>query len=100
MSDSLQIPDWLKEQVIDKYNSGVSHIFILHFNVNDYFAAQSRYLTLPEILLELCIQREIVGTYNYPAGLKLAAPEMETKFRRLAGVGSREFLPGGANQNL
>src|SRR5262245_16682603 len=100
MSDPVKIPDWLKQQVIDKFNSGVSQIFVLHFNVGDYFAVQDRFLTLQEMLNELCSQRELVCTYQYPSGLHFAGQDMEAKFRRLAGMGTREPLPAGSNQNL
>lgn len=100
MSDPVQIPAWLKEKVVDKFNSGVSQVFVLHFNVGDYFAVQDRFLTLQEMLLELTSQREVVTTYQYPSGLSFAQPEMETRFRRLAAVSSRDALPAGAHQNL
>lgn len=100
MSDPVQIPGWLKQQVIDKFNSGVSQIFVLHFNVGDYFAVQDRFLTLQEMLNELCSQREIVCTYQYPSGLHFSGQDMEGKFRRLTGMGSRDSLPAASNQNL
>lgn len=100
MTDAVQIPGWLKEKVVDKFNSGVSQVFILHFNVGDYFPVQDRFLTLQEMLLELCSQREIVCTYQYPSGLNFLQPDMEAGFRRLAAMSSREPLPAGANQNL
>ncbi len=100
MSDFYRIPGWLKEKVIDRFNSGVSHIFVLHFNVSDYFPVQDQFLTLQEMLNELCAQREIVATYNYPSGLQFAKPEMDAKFRRLVAISSREPLPAGTHQNL
>jgi transitional endoplasmic reticulum ATPase len=100
MADLVQIPNWLKEKVIDRFNSGVSHIFILHFNVSDYFSVQDRFISLQEMLNELCSQREIVCTYQYPSGLNFLRPEMEARFRRLAGLGTRDLLPAGPNQNL
>ena len=100
MADLVQIPNWLKEKVIDRFNSGVSHIFILHFNVSDYFSVQDRFISLQEMLNELCSQREIVCTYQYPSGLNFLKPEMEARFRRLAGLGTRDPLPAGPNQNL
>ncbi|HSE43684.1 MAG TPA: ATP-binding protein [Acidobacteriota bacterium] len=100
MTDLVQIPAWLKEKVIDRFNSGVSHIFIPHFNVSDYFAVQDRFIPLQDMLNELCSQREIVCTYQYPSGLNFAKPEMEARFRRIAGLGSRDPLPAGPNQNL
>ncbi|PWT89741.1 MAG: hypothetical protein C5B54_08415, partial [Acidobacteria bacterium] len=100
MSDPVQIPNWLKEKVIDKFNSGVSHIFILHFNVGDYFPVQDRFVTLQELLSELCGQREIVVTYQYPSGFQFQKAEMEPRFRRLAAMGSRDPFPGSANQSL
>jgi hypothetical protein len=100
MDDPVQIPGWLKEKVIDKYNSGVSQIFIQHFNVGDYFPVQDRFLDLQEMLYELCSQREIVCTYQYPSGLRFLKPEMESKFRRLAGLTARESLPSSSSQSL
>lgn len=100
MADPVQIPSWLREKVIDKFNSGVSQVFVLHFNVGDYFPVQDRFVPLQEMLLELCSQRDIVATYQYPSGLSFAQPDMESRFRRLAAVGSRDPLPTGAHQNL
>ena len=100
MQDVVQIPKWLKEKVIDRFNSGVSHIFILHFNISDYFPVQDRFVALQEMLEELCSQRDILSTYQYPSGLQFAAPDMDARFRRLAGMGSREPLPGGPHQSL
>lgn len=100
MSDPVQIPAWLKERIVDKFNSGVSQIFILHFNVSDYFAVQDRFLDLQEMLNEMSAQREIVCTYQYPSGLRFLKPEMESKFRRLAGLTAREPLPSSSSQSL
>ena len=100
MQDVVQIPPWLKEKVIDRFNSGVSHIFILHFNISDYFPVQDRFVPLHEMLEELCSQRDLLTTYQYPSGLQFGKPEMEAKFRRLAGLGPRELLPTGAHQSL
>lgn len=100
MSDPVQVPGWLKQQVIDKFNSGVSQIFVLHFNVGDYFPVQDRFLTLQEMLTELCSHREIVCTYQYPSGMHFSRDDMETRFRRLAGMGTRDPIPAGSNQNL
>lgn len=100
MTDPVQIPSWLKEKVVDKFNSGVSQVFVLHFNVSDYFAVQDRFLTLQETLLELCSQRDVVCTYQYPSGLNFPQPDMEPRFRRLASMSSREPMPAGAHQNL
>jgi transitional endoplasmic reticulum ATPase len=100
MSDQIQIPTWLKEKVIDKFNSGVSHIFILHFNVGDYFSVQDRFIPLTEMLNELCSQREIVATYQYPSGLQFLKPEMEAKFRRLAGVALRDQFSASPQHSL
>ncbi len=100
MSDPVQIPSWLKEKVIDRFNSGVSHIFVLHFNISDYFPVQDRFVTLTEMLNELCSQRDVVCTYQYPSGLQFLKPEMEATFRRLAGMSSREPMPAGPHQSL
>jgi len=100
MQDVVQIPGWLKEKVIDRFNSGVSHIFILHFNISDYFPVQDRFVSLQEMLEELCSQREILCTYQYPSGLQFGKPDMDARFRRISGLNSREHLPTGPNQNL
>lgn len=100
MSDSVHIPSWLKEKVVSRYNSGVSHIFILHFNISDYFPVQDRFVTLQEMLEELCSQREIFCTYQYPSGLFFSKAEVEAKFRRFVGIGSREHLPTSPHSNL
>lgn len=100
MSDPVYIPSWLKEKVIDKFNSGVSHIFVLHFNVGDYFPVQDGFLNLQEMLGALCSQREIVCTYQYPSGFRFLTPEMEARFRRLAGMSARDPMPGSANLSL
>jgi ATP-dependent 26S proteasome regulatory subunit len=100
MQDVVQIPGWLKEKVIDRFNSGVSHIFILHFNISDYFPVQNRFVSLQDMLEELCSQREILCTYQYPSGLQFGQPDMDAKFRRLSGLNSREHLPAGPHQNL
>jgi ATP-dependent 26S proteasome regulatory subunit len=100
MQDVVQIPAWLKEKVVDRFNSGVSHIFILHFNISDYFPVQDRFVPLQEMLTELCSQRDIFATYQFPSGLQFLTPEMDQKFRRLTGLGSRENLPSGPHQSL
>ena len=100
MQDVVQIPNWLKEKVIDRFNSGVSHIFILHFNISDYFPVQDRFIPLQDMLQELCSQRDILTTYQYPSGLQFETTEMDAKFRRLAGLGTREHLPSGPHQSL
>ncbi len=100
MQDVVQIPLWLKEKVIDRYNSGVSHIFILHFNISDYFPVQDRFIPLQDMLEELCSQREILCTYQYPSGLQFAKSEMDARFRRYSGLASRDHLPAGSHQSF
>src|SRR5207249_8354824 len=100
MSDEVLIPEWLKEKVIDRFNSGVSQIFVLHFNISDYFPVQDRFLNLTDLLYELCGQRDIVCAYQYPSGLTFLKPDMEARFRRLTGLNSREHLPASSNMNL
>jgi transitional endoplasmic reticulum ATPase len=97
MSDPVQIPSWLKERVVDRYVSGVSHIFILHFNISDYFPVQDRFVTLQEMLEELCSRRDILSTYQYPSGLHFPSQEVELRFRRLVGLNAREHLPASSN---
>jgi ATP-dependent 26S proteasome regulatory subunit len=100
MQDTVQIPQWLKENVIDRFNSGVSHIFILHFNISDYFPVQDRFVPLQDMVEELCSQREILSTYQYPSGLQFPKPEVDAKFRRFSGLTTRENLPSGPHQSL
>ena len=85
---------------MDRFNSGVSHIFVLHFNISDYFPVQDRFIPLQDMLEELCSERDLLCTYQFPSGLQFASLEMDAKFRRLAGLGSRETIPGGPHQSL
>jgi ATPases of the AAA+ class len=100
MSDEVLIPEWLKEKVIDRFNSGVSQIFVLHFNISDYFPVQDRFVNLTDLLYELCGQRDLVCTYQYPSGLIFLKSDMEARFRRFTGLNSRDHLPASSNMNL
>ncbi|MBI5077598.1 ATP-binding protein [Candidatus Falkowbacteria bacterium] len=74
-------PVWLDE-VFEKTQAGLGHIFTLSGNVFDWQKDQrGNYLSLAQYLEQVFEQREIFMYYSISAGLQFAKLEMEKLFR-------------------
>ena len=49
---SVATPAWAQE-LLDKLQAGVASLFLLHFNIGDYFPLEGRYVPLREYLANL-----------------------------------------------
>lgn len=78
--------NWVDE-LSEKYGSGVAHAFIIHFNVQDYI---EKAVSLRQYLSKMWAKKEIVVFYNCSSGFSFAEPEMETSFKKIAGLNSQE----------
>jgi AAA+ superfamily predicted ATPase len=81
----LRIPPWLG-QVLDRYQAGASHLFLLHGNVRDVHPFGDDYLTVGEGLKRLLARREAVAFYDVSSGLTFPDPAREKAVRRALGL--------------
>jgi transitional endoplasmic reticulum ATPase len=72
-------PAWVQE-LQSKYVAGVSHAFILYFNVADYVVPGASMRTY---LAKLMAGRKIVAFYNRSDGITFALPSMRDEFVKL-----------------
>ncbi len=84
MTDQAKTPSWVTD-VLNKYQDGVAHAFVLHFNVSDYVIPG---MGLRQYLSEVMKNRDVVLFYNRSEGITFATPSMETKFREVSSLTS------------
>jgi len=82
-----KVPDWAKEMV-SKFRSGVSHMFLLSLNVADYVKKQSGdedvYVSVKRYIVEELLRScRIVLFYDVGEGIKFPDKKMEEEFRFL-----------------
>lgn len=83
--------DWLKE-LITYYGTGLSHFFVLHFNVHDHFLLnQKRVVTLEDYLYEIFVKKqgyELFLPYSLSSGFRQKSQQdreaLRSTFRSLA----------------
>jgi SpoVK/Ycf46/Vps4 family AAA+-type ATPase len=96
---ALQLPAWLAKGVVERYQSGGSHLFLLHGNVRDLQPFGEEYLPLGEGLARLAGRRAVVVSYDVSSGLSFPDKEREATFRRVLGIKAR-ILPSDPTQAL
>lgn len=87
-----KVPDWAKE-MISKFRSGVSHMFLLSLNVGDITkkSADDGYLSVKRyIVQELLPSVRIVVFYDVGDGIQFASKKMEEDFRCLTIQDAKE----------
>jgi ATP-dependent 26S proteasome regulatory subunit len=81
----LRTPPWLGP-VLERYQAGASHVFLLHGNVRDLQPFGEDYVPLAEGLRDLCDRRAIVVSYDVSAGLSFPDAAREKEFRKALGM--------------
>lgn len=97
------LPVWA-DTLVRKYRAGISHCFILHFNIDDYVPSEDGYYTLLDFLQKVFEQRKMIILYNISAGIQFLKGS-EEEFRKMAGVkkeaqGPLASLTGAIPQGL
>ncbi|MSQ33991.1 MAG: hypothetical protein EXR60_06220, partial [Dehalococcoidia bacterium] len=64
----------------------MASLFLLHFNIGDYFPLEGRYVSLREYLSYLLRDRGVRAFYNRSGGVSFAGAGSEKRFRQLAGL--------------
>jgi AAA+ superfamily predicted ATPase len=80
---SLRLPPWLKTGVVDRYQSGASHFFVLHGNVRDVHPFGADYLPLADGLRRLLARRPLVVSFDVSQGLSFPDAARQKEFRRV-----------------
>jgi SpoVK/Ycf46/Vps4 family AAA+-type ATPase len=83
--DGLRVPAWLQKGVLDRYQSGASHVFLLHGNVRDLHGIGEQDVPLAEGVRRLAGRRPIVVSYDVSAGLGFPDAERQKAFRKALG---------------
>lgn len=84
-------PIWV-EKMLDLYQSGVAHAFIIHFNVNDY-ASPINPINSIEYLTRIFASREIVVVYSLDKGIEFASDEQKKEALDLLKVDQKSNDP-------
>jgi len=82
----LRVPAWLQKGVLDRYQAGASHVFLLHGNVRDLHGFGADDVPLADGLRRLAARREIVVSYDVSAGLSFPDAPRQKAFRRALGL--------------
>ena len=96
---SAATPPWAQE-LLDKLRAGVASLFLLHFNIGDYFPLEGRYVSLREYLAYLLRDRAVRAFYNRSGGVSFAGAGSEKRFRQLAGLDDEEEVLAEQSQEL
>jgi SpoVK/Ycf46/Vps4 family AAA+-type ATPase len=91
LTEAVQFPGWVKE-LLDKYQAGIAHVFLLAGNVSDYVVPG---VGLRKFLTRLFSRREVIVFYDRSAGLTFPLESMKQRFAELCGlapVGGDEVL--------
>jgi SpoVK/Ycf46/Vps4 family AAA+-type ATPase len=94
----LRVPAWLQKGVLDRYQAGASHVFLLHGNVRDLHGIGAEDVPLADGLRRLAAQRPIVVSYDVSAGLTFPDAERQKAFRK--ALGFKGALPPDAARAL
>ncbi|HEY7510971.1 MAG TPA: ATP-binding protein [Vicinamibacteria bacterium] len=97
--DALRVPPWARKGILDRYQAGASHVFLLHGNVRDLFGFGADDVPLAEGLRRLAAQRPVLVSYDVSAGLTFPDAERQKAFRRALGMKSGP-LPADATRAL
>jgi AAA+ superfamily predicted ATPase len=79
----LRLPPWLKTGMLDRYQSGASHFFLLHGNVRDLHPFGADYLPLAEGLRRLLARRSVIVSFDVSQGLSFPDAARQKEFRRV-----------------
>ena len=82
----LRVPAWLQKGVLDRFQAGASHVFLLHGNVRDLQGFGPDDVPLADGLRRLAARREIVVSYDVSAGLVFPDAERQKSFRKALGL--------------
>lgn len=78
----VQTPNFIAS-LIEKYRAAIAHVFLLHFNVNDYVVSR---IPLKTYLAGLFRKKELIVYYDRSGGIRFATAGMEEKARKLLGL--------------
>jgi AAA+ superfamily predicted ATPase len=84
--EGLRVPAWLQQGVLDRFQAGASHVFLLHGNVRDLQGFGPDDVPLADGLRRLAARREIVVSYDVSAGLVFPDAERQKSFRKALGL--------------
>lgn len=103
MASDKKVPVWAKE-FLDKYNAGITHVFLLHQNVQDYVGSSTNLRTyLAKLFIDL--RTKIVVFYNRAEGLTFPMESMKDDFVRVLGLDKQQdevlaALQGATGDNV
>lgn len=81
-------PGWVKE-FSAKFTQGISHAFLLHFNVTDYVLPG---VSLRDYIARTMASREIVVFYNRAEGFVFPLESHKTRFMEILGLNTPQGL--------
>jgi len=95
---ALRLPAWLRAGVLDRYQSGATHLFLLHGNVRDLQPFGNDYVPLAEGLRRLLGRRPLVVSLDVSQGLSFPDAGRQKEFRK--ALGWKQALPADPSRAL
>ena len=83
---AVRIPVWLGSAVLDRYESGASHLFLLHGNIRDVHPFGPDYVGIAEGMRRLADARAVVVSYDVGSGLSFPDAAREKALRKALGL--------------
>ncbi len=88
----LKLPEWFTD-MFQQFKAGISHTFIIHGNITDLVPnpdaaeePEKQYITLKEFFKKVFEEGQMVIFYQIASGIRFLRPEMETTFKKIAGL--------------
>ena len=97
--NTLQIPSWLEKGVLERYQAGASHLFVLHGNVRDLQGFGEDFVPLTEGLRRLAERRPYVVSYDVSGGIEFPDATRQKALRKVLGI-KAPHLPADPSRAL
>jgi len=82
----VRLPSWMAAGVLERYEAGASHLFLLHGNVRDVHPFGPAFVPLVDGLKLLTGRRAIAVAYDVSSGLVFPDADREKAFRKAVGL--------------
>lgn len=91
-TESVKIPDWFANDLVIPFGAGIGNVFIVYGDLNCLIpninngGSEKSYISLRQFFEKVFRKREIVIFYSISSGPRFQTPEMEKKFKKIAGI--------------
>lgn len=93
------LPSWYEQELVLPYRANIAHAFLLHGNIWDLVSnpdaedeIDQPYVPFRAFLEKIFDGRDMVIFYNIASGIRFLRPDMEKRFRKIAGLDADDII--------